>query len=91
MIERCLAAITGGARPGELQVIVVCNGCDDDTAERARRHGEPVSVVETEVASKHVALNLGVELPLNDKARHDWRAQVFLIWDFADGGFFEGW
>lgn len=39
----------------------------------------------------HVALNLGVELPLNDKERHDWRAQVFLIWDFADGGFFEGW
>jgi mono/diheme cytochrome c family protein len=39
----------------------------------------------------HVALNLGVELPLNDKDRHDWRAQVFLIWDFADGGFFEGW
>jgi mono/diheme cytochrome c family protein len=39
----------------------------------------------------HVALNVGVELPLNDKDRHDWRAQVFLIWDFADGGFFEGW
>jgi mono/diheme cytochrome c family protein len=39
----------------------------------------------------HVALNMGLELPLNDRDRHEWRAHVFLIWDFADGGFFEGW
>lgn len=39
----------------------------------------------------HVALNAGVELPVNDTWRYDWRAYVFLIWDFADGGFFEGW
>jgi mono/diheme cytochrome c family protein len=40
----------------------------------------------------HVALNIGAELPLNDRSdRYDWRAYVYLIWDFADGGFFEGW
>jgi mono/diheme cytochrome c family protein len=39
----------------------------------------------------HVALNAGLELPLNDTDRYDWRAYVYLIWDFADGGFFEGW
>ena len=39
----------------------------------------------------HVALNAGVELPLNDRDRYDWRAYLYLIWDFADGGFFEGW
>lgn len=39
----------------------------------------------------HVALNAGLEVPLNDRHRHDWRAYVFLIWDFADGGFFDGW
>lgn len=39
----------------------------------------------------HVALNAGVEVPLNERDRYDWRAYVFLIWDFADGGFFEGW
>jgi mono/diheme cytochrome c family protein len=39
----------------------------------------------------HVALNIGAELPLNDRDRYDWRAYVYLIWDFADGGFFEGW
>jgi cytochrome c553 len=39
----------------------------------------------------HVALNAGVELPLNERDRYDWRAYVYLIWDFADGGFFEAW
>lgn len=39
----------------------------------------------------HVAINAGVELPLNDTDRYDWRAYAYLIWDFADGGFFEGW
>lgn len=39
----------------------------------------------------HVAVNAGVELPLNDSDRYDWRAYAYLIWDFADGGFFDGW
>jgi mono/diheme cytochrome c family protein len=38
----------------------------------------------------HVALNLGVELPLSDQA-WDTRYYVTLLWDFADGGFFKGW
>ena len=39
----------------------------------------------------HVAVNLGAELPLNDTGRFDWRGYAFLIWDFADGPFYEGW
>jgi mono/diheme cytochrome c family protein len=39
----------------------------------------------------HVAVNVGLELPLNERDRYDWRAYVYLIWDFADGGFFEAW
>jgi mono/diheme cytochrome c family protein len=39
----------------------------------------------------NIALNAGLELPLNDKDRYDWRAYVYFIWDFADGGLFEGW
>lgn len=39
----------------------------------------------------HVALNLGVEVPVNDSWRYDWRGYVYLIWDIADGGFFDGW
>ena len=38
----------------------------------------------------HVALMLGVEVPLSDQT-WDTRAYVKLLWDFADGGFFKGW
>ena len=39
----------------------------------------------------NIALNAGVEIPINDRERYDWRAWVFFIWDFADGGLTEGW
>ena len=40
----------------------------------------------------NIALNVGVELPVNDRDdRYDWRAYVYFIWDFADGGLFDGW
>ena len=39
----------------------------------------------------NIALNAGLELPLNDKDRYEWRAYFYFIWDFADGGLFEGW
>lgn len=38
----------------------------------------------------HVALNLGVEVPLSDQA-WDERVYITLLWDFADGSFFQGW
>ena len=42
-----------------LSVVVVCNGCTDDTASNARRFGPTVRVIESEIASKTHALNLG--------------------------------
>jgi len=38
----------------------------------------------------HVAMNLGVEIPLSGQS---WDNQLYLtlLWDFADGGFFKGW
>jgi colanic acid/amylovoran biosynthesis glycosyltransferase len=59
VIARCLDAITVGANEGELEIIVVCNGCSDDTASLVRRGWPDVTVVETVVASKTAALNLG--------------------------------
>ncbi len=57
VIERGLHAIVDGATPGELEVIVACNGCTDETAELARRCGPLVRVIEVSQASKIAALN----------------------------------
>jgi glycosyltransferase involved in cell wall biosynthesis len=61
VIARTLQAMTDGAEPGELDVVVVCNGCTDDTAAVARRFVPSVRVIETDIASKTHALNLGDE------------------------------
>lgn len=58
-IEDCLRMLLQGAEPGELDVVVVCNGCTDDTASLARSIGDPVRVIETPVPSKTRAMNLG--------------------------------
>lgn len=58
-IVRCLDALFANARPTELEVVVVCNGCTDQTARLATAFGRGVKVVETPVASKSGALNLG--------------------------------
>ena len=48
-----------GFAPGELDVVVVCNGCTDQTAELARSCGYQVRVVELASASKPAALRIG--------------------------------
>ena len=58
-IGRCLESLLSDAHPGELEVIVVCNGCRDATASIARSWGPPVRVIETEIASKYRALRAG--------------------------------
>jgi len=52
-------AIDGGL--GRLEVIVVCNGCTDDTAEIARTYGGDVRVIEMEEPSKAAAMVVGDE------------------------------
>lgn len=59
VIARSLKVLVDEATPGELDVIVVCNGCKDSTADIARGFGPPVRVIETDVPSKVNALNLG--------------------------------
>ena len=64
VIARAIKAIIFGAAAGEIDVIVVCNGCADDTARIARSFGPPVRVIETEVGNKANALNLGDQAAL---------------------------
>jgi glycosyltransferase involved in cell wall biosynthesis len=59
LIRRCLDTLFTGVDRTELDVIVVCNGCTDKTAEFARASGHPVRVLEVPEGSKPAALRLG--------------------------------
>ena len=60
-IGRCLSRLLGEGSSESLRVVVACNGCSDRTAEFARQFGDRVTVIETDVASKVYAMNLGDE------------------------------
>jgi Glycosyl transferase family 2 len=59
VIARLLTRLLESARPGELDIVVVANGCTDATAAVAGSFGRGVRVVDTEIPSKREALRLG--------------------------------
>src|ERR1035438_4927968 len=59
VIGRLLGQLVAAVRPGELDIIVVANGCADDTAEVAASFGPAVRVLTLPVACKHEALTAG--------------------------------
>lgn len=59
VIGRLLDQLTSSAHPGELEVVVVANGCTDDTVEVAAAFGAPVRVLTVAAASKPAALAEG--------------------------------
>ena len=59
VIATTLGVLKAGVVSGELEVIVVCNGCSDNTPEIVASFGTSVSRIETPVPSKTNALNLG--------------------------------
>jgi len=60
VISHCLQQLVQPDRTMGLEIIVVCNGCSDRTAEIVRAFDQ-VICIETDVASKPHALNLGDE------------------------------
>ena len=59
VIGRLLGQLVSSAGPGELDVIVVANGCTDDTAKVAAGYGPMIRVVSIPEPSKHEALLAG--------------------------------
>ena len=60
VVGRCLDALLANAEPGELEVVVVANGCTDDTVDRAARSS--VRVMDLPNPGKAAALNAGEEI-----------------------------
>ncbi|MHC3473965.1 glycosyltransferase family 2 protein [Streptomyces sp. 7R007] len=59
VIGRLLDSLLADSGQDETDIVVVCNGCTDDTARIATAYGPPVRVVEIPVPSKHAALRAG--------------------------------
>jgi hypothetical protein len=56
VIGRLLGLLRPAVTAGEFNVLVVANGCTDDTADVAASYGPGVRVISVPVASKHAAL-----------------------------------
>lgn len=65
VIGRLLGQLVSGARPGEFDVIVVANGCTDDTAQVADACGPMIRVLSIPVPSKREALEAGDRVARN--------------------------
>lgn len=65
-IPRLLEALTEPVRTGELDVIVVCNGCSDDTAGAAAAVHPAITVLESAEASKYAAMRQGEQAAADD-------------------------
>jgi len=59
VIGRLLDSLLADSPEDDTDIVVVCNGCTDDTAQVAAARGPRVRVVEIPVPSKHVALRAG--------------------------------
>ena len=59
VIGKTLEALLPGVITGEVEIIVVCNGCTDNTVAIVETFGEKVKCTVSPVASKTKALNLG--------------------------------
>ncbi|GHE93811.1 hypothetical protein GCM10018772_17010 [Streptomyces fumanus] len=59
VIGRLLEALLADSGEDDTDIVVVCNGCTDDTARIAAGYGPRVRVVEIPVPSKHAALRAG--------------------------------
>lgn len=59
VVRRLLDGLLSGAEPNEFEVVVVANGCTDETAALARSVAPTITVVETPDAGKFRALRLG--------------------------------
>jgi hypothetical protein len=58
----------------------------------ATTHWDVVPQLQVSLSRRqHILLNVGVQMPVNDRDGRPTRILTYLLWDWFDGGFFEGW
>jgi glycosyltransferase involved in cell wall biosynthesis len=80
VISKALAPLAKSVDAELIDVIVVCNGCNDDTADVVRRDFPEDICLETDIPSKSNALNLGEQVATHFP-RIYMDADVVLKWD----------
>lgn len=58
-VVRCLDSLLRGVWEDELEIVVACNGCTDDTAEHARTAAPSAKVLELPLPGKDAAMRAG--------------------------------
>lgn len=57
-----------------------------------RMHWDALPEVQVTLSRRqHVMVNIGVQFPLTERAERSRKAVAYLLWDWFDGGLFEGW
>ncbi|HEX7096130.1 MAG TPA: glycosyltransferase family 2 protein [Acidimicrobiales bacterium] len=56
VIRRCLDRVFTGLHPHEVEVVVACNGCTDDTVLQAKESGYPITILDLPEPNKAGAL-----------------------------------
>jgi mono/diheme cytochrome c family protein len=63
-----------------------------DLESGATTHWDVVPQMQVTLSTRqHVMISGGVQIPLNDRRERGARVLVYLLWDWFDGGFFDGW
>ncbi|MEO9198104.1 MAG: glycosyltransferase, partial [Antricoccus sp.] len=90
-IGRALEALTRNCAPNEFDIVVVCNGCNDETAAIARRF-DGVTVIEIPQPSKTTAIQAGDRVAIayprvymDADVELDTDAARALVYSLADG------
>jgi mono/diheme cytochrome c family protein len=63
-----------------------------ELAAGARALWDTVPQIQISLSTRqHVLLNVGVRVPLNQRQERSATVMTYLLWDWFDGGFFDGW
>jgi len=63
-----------------------------ELADQQRTHWDMVPELQVSLNTRqHILLNVGVRFPLNDREGRSTAGLVYVLWDWFDGGLFDGW